>query len=56
MSHWTQAQLGLNVRYNVVWLLEIWRILLQLRLMLHPRRLPRLALPGKGGLPSRSAR
>jgi len=44
------------VRYNVIWLLEIWPILLQLRLMLHPRRVPRLALPGKGGPPGRSAR
>lgn len=55
MSHCMRAQLGLDVRYNSVWLLEIWRILLQLRLMLHRLRLPRTALPDKGRLPGCSA-
>ena len=36
------------MRYNVVWLHEIWRILLPLRLTCHPQRLPRPAPPGKG--------
>jgi hypothetical protein len=49
-------QHGLNVRYNGAWLREIWLIPLPLRLMFHPRRLPRQALPGKGLPPACSAR
>jgi hypothetical protein len=44
------------VRYNAIWLRETWRILLQLRLMLHLRRPPRLALGGKAVLLARSVR
>ena len=56
MSARMRAQLGVHVSYNGMWLREIWRIPLQLRLMFHPRRLPPLALPGKAGRLARSAR
>jgi hypothetical protein len=35
-----------GVRYNVVWLREIWRIPLPRPLKFHLHRLPRPALPG----------
>ena len=45
-----------GVRYNVVWLREIWRIPLPLPLKFRLHRLPRPALPGRDAPRPRFAR